>query len=200
MGRPVTHTEDRFLDAAAGLFATGAARAVTMNAVARAVGAPSGSIFHRFPTRGSLLAALWLRTVRRFHQEYLEQLGSGALTVSDAVAATTWVVDWCRANLSAALILHAGVRALEPETWPEEACARWDAMDAEQGRVTKRIVREIARAAGLPDGEVAFVLFDMPLAIVRRPLSSRQQPGPGATKLARNLATRLLAPPTDIEA
>lgn len=194
MGRPATHTEDQFLDAATALFASGGARAVTMNAVARAVGAPSGSIFHRFPTRGSLLAAVWIRTVRRFQQEYADRLGSDPLTARGVVDATAWVVEWCRTNLSAALVLHAGVHAFEPDSWPEAARSLWNAANAEQERTLERLVAEIAGQTTLTPAEIAFVLFDLPLAAVRTSLVSRREPGPEAARLVRALATRLLGP------
>ncbi|GAA3692222.1 TetR/AcrR family transcriptional regulator [Zhihengliuella alba] len=44
---------------------------VKVGAVARRLGAPSGSIYHRFPSRDELLVQLWLRSVRRFHEHYL---------------------------------------------------------------------------------------------------------------------------------
>ena len=45
--------------------------AVTIGDVCRRLGAPSGSIYHRFPSREELLVRLWLRSVRRFHEAYL---------------------------------------------------------------------------------------------------------------------------------
>ncbi len=45
--------------------------AVTIGHVCRRLGAPSGSIYHRFPSREELLVRLWLRSVRRFHEAYL---------------------------------------------------------------------------------------------------------------------------------
>ncbi len=63
-------THDGILDAAAQeVLRRGAA--VTIGDVARRLGAPSGSIYHRFPSREELLVRLWLRSVRRFHETYL---------------------------------------------------------------------------------------------------------------------------------
>ena len=54
MPRPAIFTLDELLDAAAALLAADGPSAVTMSAVARAAGAPSGSMYHRFPTRAAL--------------------------------------------------------------------------------------------------------------------------------------------------
>lgn len=63
-------THDGILDATAEeVLQRGAA--VTIGDVSRRLGAPSGSIYHRFPSREELLVRLWLRSVRRFHEAYL---------------------------------------------------------------------------------------------------------------------------------
>ena len=67
MPRPASFTLDELLDAAAALLAADGPAAVTMSAVARAAGAPSGSMYHRFPTRAALCGELWIRTEERFH-------------------------------------------------------------------------------------------------------------------------------------
>ena len=46
-------------------------REVRIADIARALGAPTGSIYHRFDSREELLVRLWLRSVRRFHVDYL---------------------------------------------------------------------------------------------------------------------------------
>lgn len=193
MGRPPVHSDQDFIDAAAALFASGGARAVTMIAVARSVGAPSGSIYHRFPDRPALLAALWLRTLRRFQAGYREALGPDP-TPEDAVEATAWVVDWCRANLAEALVLQAGSRTFDPENWPAEARAELAAIDAAMRRTIRSTVRAVARHTGRPRDQVAFAVLDLPLAAVRRHLLAGQPPPPKTTKLVRGLAERLILP------
>lgn len=63
-------THDGILDATAQeVLQRGAA--VTIGDVSQRLGAPSGSIYHRFASREELLVRLWLRSVRRFHEAYL---------------------------------------------------------------------------------------------------------------------------------
>lgn len=193
MGRPATHSDQDFIDAAAELFASGGARAVTMMAVARAVGAPSGSIYHRFTDRPALLAALWLRTLRRFQQAYRQVLGPDP-TPADAVEATASVVDWCRANLAEATVLQAGSRTFDREHWPDESLAELTDMDAAMQRTITSTVRTVAALTGRPRDEVAFAVLDLPLAAVRRHLLAGEPPPPKTTKLVRSLAERIMLP------
>ena len=46
----------------------------TIGAIARSVGAPTGSIYHRFASRDVLLATVWLRTAAAFQDAVFERL------------------------------------------------------------------------------------------------------------------------------
>ena len=74
MARPQRHSTDAILDAARELVLDGGARAATMDGVVAASGAPKGSIYHRFSTLEDLLAAMWLRAVRRSQAAFLAAL------------------------------------------------------------------------------------------------------------------------------
>ncbi|WP_433060346.1 TetR/AcrR family transcriptional regulator [Dactylosporangium sp. CS-033363] len=77
MGRPARHDSGSLLDAAVRLVVAGGPKALTMAAVAREAGGPSGSVYHRFAGRPALAAALWLRTVERFQDGFLAALAEG---------------------------------------------------------------------------------------------------------------------------
>lgn len=192
MGRPPTHDHDSLLDAAARLFATGGARSVTMAAVARSTGAPSGSVYHRFPDRLALLAALWLRSSGRFLAQYLRVVGSSP-EPGEAVAAAAWIVDWCRDNLAEAAVLQAGVRTFEPDEWPQATRTELAERTAAQNRSLQAIVGTVAARTGRPPDHVTFALIDLPLAVVRPHLLQGEPPPARATELVRELAGTLLA-------
>ncbi|MEZ0050211.1 AcrR family transcriptional regulator [Mycobacterium sp. MAA66] len=196
MGRPPVHSADDFLGAAARLFAAGGLRALTMNAVAREVGAPSGSVYHRYPDRAALLAALWMRTARRFQSGYLEVLGERP-TADDAVRAAVWTVDWCRTHLPEAVVLQAGVRTFEPEEWSESACTELATMEDISQRRLSGIVRGLAKETGRPPDQITFAMLDLPLAAMRRHLLAGEPPPKRVTVLVRDLAGVILATPTD---
>src|SRR5258705_4453627 len=96
MPRPALFTVDELLDAAAALLAADGPSAVTMSAVARAAGAPSGSMYHRFPTRAALCGELWLRTEERFRAGVSAALATSADPQGRCVAAARFTVPLCR--------------------------------------------------------------------------------------------------------
>lgn len=65
MARPAKFTAEQILDGA--LVAVGRhGTHTTLGQIGEQVGAPSGSLYHRFPTREHLFVSLWLRAVGRF--------------------------------------------------------------------------------------------------------------------------------------
>lgn len=70
MPRPAKFTHDDVLDAAERASAR-RWRETTIADVATELGAPVGSIYHRFASRDDLLGSLWLREIRRFHEGFL---------------------------------------------------------------------------------------------------------------------------------
>lgn len=192
MGRPPTHSVDDFIDAAVRLFAGGGARAVTMTSVAREVGAQSGSVYHRFPDRPSLLAAVWLRTTRRFQREMLSVLADNP-GANGVIAVSAWTVDWCRDNLEQAVVLHAGMRAFSPQEWPEQARKELSEYDAVRERETARIVRTLREQTGRDADEVMLALLDLPIAVVSRYLARGVPPPGSATKLATRIARMIMS-------
>lgn len=193
MGRPATHTVDSFLDAATRLFAEGGARAVTMAAVARETGAPSGSVYHRFTDRAALFAALWLRTVGRFEAGVLEAI-EGVSPAEAPVVAATWAIDWSRENLGEAIVLYAGPQAFSPETWSAESQAALAAHDEERDRNFAALLTKLA-AGGVPRDEIALVMFDLPYAVMGRYLGRGKPPPAKARDLVARVAAKVVAPP-----
>jgi AcrR family transcriptional regulator len=192
MGRPPAHSPDDFVDAAVRLFAAGGARAVTMTSVAREVGVHSGSVYHRFPGRPALLAAMWLRTERRFHQGLLRVVDEhpGA---DGVVRASGWIVDWCRDNAGEAAVLHAGVRAFSPDTWPAAARTELDENIAVRDREVARVARTLRTRTGRDADEVLLALIDLPIAVVSRYLARGTVPPASATRLTRRIAKLIMS-------
>ena len=124
MPRPALFTVDELLDAAAALLAADGPAAVTMSAVARAAGAPSGSMYHRFPTRAALCGELWIRTEERFHAGLTAALATSADPQDRCVAAARFTVQWCRDHPVEAQVLLTGADALGAADWPDELTSR----------------------------------------------------------------------------
>lgn len=177
MPAPARFSADDLLDVALGLFSQGGLEAVTVAAVARAAGAPSGSMYHRFAGRDEMVARLWLRTVQRFQRGYLESLGLPGARVA-ARAAALHVVRWTRVNRVQALLLvrhgagdiiSAGVPAHVRQVAAQQQRLLEDSFAAYRRRLEGDIEPQRLR----------FALIDGPYAAVR-PYLLGQRPIPHA--------------------
>ncbi|MEV5596850.1 helix-turn-helix domain-containing protein [Streptomyces sp. NPDC052496] len=193
MARPPLFDTTLLLDAAVRLAAEAGPAGVTMSAVAAAVGAPSGSVYHRFAGRPALLAEVWLRTVERFQEGYFAALRSAPDPLAAGTAAARHVVAWSRAHPQEAALLLYGARDFGRDGWPAEYTER-----ADRGhRRVRDSVRALARDLGArtpQDAErVSLAVIDVPLSLVRRHLRGGT-PLPGhAEDLAEECAAALLA-------
>lgn len=192
MGRPPQHTTDDFLDAAVRIFAAKGVAGVTMSAVAREVGAPSGSIYHRFPGRPALLAAVWLRTLTGFQRGYLEALDREP-PVDAAIEAATQVVRWCRAHPAEGKLLYEGNRALGVDDWPSDDRDLADEADRRLEAAITKIVRRLRPLTGRSTDELMLALVDLPYAAVRRHLDRGEAPPPRTIDLVTKTTRTLLS-------
>jgi AcrR family transcriptional regulator len=192
MARPVMYDTDELLDAAVRLAAESGPAALSMRAVAAAVGAPSGSMYHRFAGRPALLAEVWLRAVAAFQTGYVDALNT-ADPLTAAVAAARHIVEWSRANPAYTAILSYSPADFGSADWPDEAMARLEATN----RRTLRAVRDLARRLGATNkadvDRVTVVVLDLPYGLVRRHLRSGRIPR-HATALVEHCARAILSP------
>lgn len=188
---PVKFTVEDLIAATVHLIATGGPGAATATAVARAVGAPSGSVYHRFAKRSDLLAAAWLRPLRRFQDEFLPLLVADD-PIAAGVAAARHVVRWSVANREAATLLARYGRS----DFVGDDCS--PAVQAEAQELDERLhdalAGFLARFPAADRDRVLLAVVDAPLALVRRSLPSG---GPHAdtVELAGEAARRLLPTP-----
>ena len=195
MGRPRIHDSAQLLDAAAAIAASEGPAGVSMAGVAKATGTPSGSVYHRFPSRAVLLGELWLRTVLKFQEGFLEALG-GEDPVESCVAAGTHVVTWSREHRDGARIFLRGPREFGAAEWPDDLSLRI-------GGAQQQLDHALATTAGRlpwPAAEslerVMLVCVDVPYSQVRRHLGGdgRTIP-PTAELLIEECARAVLAGP-----
>src|SRR5258708_38828756 len=100
MGRLRLYTSDQILDGARGLVLGEGVAAATIGNIARASGAPAGSIYYRFDSRETLLAELWIRAVERAQRHCLAAV-EAAGEPAEAVGA---------AGLAVLRLVHSGPR------------------------------------------------------------------------------------------
>ncbi|MGV9801381.1 TetR/AcrR family transcriptional regulator [Mycobacterium sp. NPDC003449] len=169
------YSPDDFLDAAASILADGGPDALTLSAVLRATGAPSGSLYYRFPDRPALLGALWRRTVAGYHDATRASFdGTYEHAVAKAVQVARDTVRWCRDNPDAAAVLLAGRRALGSDVWPADLRASVVAENSVREKQTRRLVKSVQAETGLKLDVVLLAVIDLPYAAVRRYVAGRR--------------------------
>ncbi|MFD2081976.1 DNA-binding transcriptional regulator, AcrR family [Actinopolymorpha cephalotaxi] len=191
MGRPPRHDVDGLLDAAATLVADAGPRAVTVAAVARAAGAPSGSVYHRFPGRPALLAALWLRSLERFQAGFLVAVEQDT-PLTAARSAARHIVAWSRANPADATILLYAADDFDAPEWPEEDRERHRRGNRRVARAVGEIGRGLGRTSDRDKELLRMAIVDLPYSVVRRYYRSGQRIPRHAEDLAAECAATLL--------
>ena len=170
MGRPSMYSEHDVLEAASAVFGSGGPSALSIVAVARQLGAPSGSIYHRFASRDQLVGTLWLRAVERFQEGCV-----AALSLDDpreaARAAALFVLTWSRHNLDDArlLLLHHSRDFIEGD-WPPALQAKNVQLRRELDRSIRSLNTRLGAVSKGDQRRVLFAVVDIPYGAVRGPL------------------------------
>ena len=172
MVRVAKFTEAQFIDSAIEVAAQCGVSAVSMSAIAVKAGAPIGSVYHRFDSRGTILALAWLRVKADFRQEVASLWQRG-----DSWDGVAGLLDWCRRKPVYARFLLLGDdaalfdAALAPETLAalESEQAALDACFEQCALALHNNVDADALAPML-----RFILIDGPVAIVKPYLTNNQ--------------------------
>lgn len=124
VGRPARYSAEAILEAAAQLAATHGPTGSTVGAIADSLGAPTGSIYHRFSSKDVLLAELWLQTVEAFQDGFQAAL-SGPEPREAGLEAALHTPRWVRAHpVPARLLLLYSREDFLPNGWPPEVAER----------------------------------------------------------------------------
>lgn len=194
MSRPAKYGEDEILDVSRGLVVESGPAALTMAAVAGSLGAPSGSLYHRFAGRDTLAAAMWLRAVRRFQRGYLAALGNPDPLLA-AMGAAGHVVAWSRANLGdAQLLLLFRSEDLLHGVWP--VSLRDENLRLQHQLETAIGNLQTAFGATTPAWRhrVSYAVTDVPYAAVRPALLAGEPPLESADVLVAETVEHTLKP------
>jgi AcrR family transcriptional regulator len=172
MVRLAKFTEALFIDSAIDVAAQCGVQAVSMAAIAVKAGAPIGSVYHRFDSRGTILARAWLQVKADFRQEV-----ASLWQHSDSWNAVAGLLDWCRRKPVYARFLLLGDDALIFDTGqsPEMLAA----LEAEQAALdacfqgcTLALQNNVDADSVVP--MLRFILIDGPVAIVKPYLTNNQ--------------------------
>jgi len=189
MGRQAKYDKEQFVDAALDIVAKSGPAAATVSAIAGELGAPIGSVYHRFPSRDLLLATLWLRIVESYQQGFLEVLERG-----DGLEAALFGVRWVREHPNEARILLLYRRQeLISGTWPNEVRNRAKKLAGEMDEGVEAFTRKLfGRATRTAVRQVKFVLFDVPFGAVLRDLQVGESPPRIVDELVRDTYVAIL--------
>ncbi len=168
MPRPQLHPTDTMLDATRDLLLEDASRA-TIEAIAHASGAPTGSIYHRFGSRDELVARLWIRAVHRSQASFLVALERDDAREA-ALAAAMSILDFCEEHPADARLLVSFRREDLIRTTPAGRVA--EDLD-ELNRPVERAVVDLAgrlygKRTRMAVDRTVRVVFDLPYGMARR--------------------------------
>jgi AcrR family transcriptional regulator len=161
------------LDTAERLVAEGGPRALTIEALTAATGAPVGSIYHRFSSRAVLAAELWLRAVERFQAGLISELGATDVIHAGENAALH-TLRWSRRNWHAArmLLLYRDIDFIAPDL-PEQWAARAAALnDPLLAALRDYGARRYGSCSAMALRRVGLAIVDLPYGAVHRHLAA----------------------------
>ena len=177
MPRCAKFTEAQILESTTRVAAANGPAATTMAAIAGALRAPTGSIYHRFPSRDVLLGEVWLRAATSFQDGYFDILGRPVARAA-GLAAALYLPQRVRVNLAEAriLLLYRREDFLAPN-WPEELRARAAGLQRQvDGGLQGFSRRLFGRADHKTLRLVTYALLDAPLAAVHRHVAANEIP------------------------
>jgi len=151
-------------------------QAVTVAAVAREAGAPTGSIYHRYRSREQLLAELWMDVVEGFQSGFVARLGA-ASDLEGAVEAARFMVAWTRAHtLEARLLLLHRRQDFVAGEWPAELAVRAAALEPQLGAALRTFaVRVVGRADTDTMARLRYALLDAPFGAIKPYVQGRKR-------------------------
>ncbi|OBJ84731.1 TetR/AcrR family transcriptional regulator [Mycobacterium sp. 1245852.3] len=168
MAPPRKHETDVILDAARTLVLDGGPRAASVAAIAKASGAPAGTLYHRFGNRDGILTAAWLRALRRFQERALAADGETPTdtAVSMAVAAVAFARSLPEDARLLLTIRPGDLLDDEPDAAFRQTLAEMNAPLTQRVAALARELYGNSRARSVD--AVARAVADLPYAVVRR--------------------------------
>lgn len=187
-------SDDILLAALAEIRASGLDGA-SVAAIGRRLGAPSGSIYHRFPSRQHLLGALWVSIATSYREALLAALAPvEPHRLPRSIVDHTF--DWVEANPGPAeLLMRLRTEDFTPGDWPDEIIEQIRAVNAS----LLDAVGGLAARLGTNPLDTILAVIDIPAAAARRSLLINS---PEATAHLRQrtveLVTKTLALPAPV--
>jgi len=179
MARPAKFDDTGILDAAGAIVAARGVGAATVSAIGAAIGAPNGSIYHRFKTRDELLGRLWLQKARVFQDSFVEGLAHSDPYQAGLQGALSLPLTVRQDPAGARIMMLYRREDFVGGGWPPEMkreAARLgrqvrDALDD----ITRRLFGCVTQTAR---STASFAVLHVPLAAVRQHVAANEAPPP----------------------
>lgn len=167
MGRPAQIDEKGLIEAATLVAARLGPAATSIAAISKAAGIPTGSIYHRLPSRDALLAEIWLSAAARFQTLALETF-EAARSLEEAAEAALVTPRFARSDHAAAVVLNSHrreefIRAEAPEEYRIRAAKLAAALRDGIAATAARLLPDDVKAKE----KIAVALIGIPLGAVR---------------------------------
>lgn len=174
-----SHSNEDILSAVRDLLLEHGSRGATTAAISERSGAPTGSLYHRFGSRATMVAELWIRTIQRFHAELFGATDLAEPGIERAMAGVRAIVDFCSSNpADARLMLVASRQELEDDpSLPADLAESLRTLNDPVEVLVKQLARELygrVSRAGLD--RVSIGVIGLPYTAVRRCLLQDRDP------------------------
>jgi AcrR family transcriptional regulator len=191
MGRLRLYTSDQILDGARGLVLGEGIAAATISNIARASGAPPGSIYYRFDSRETLLAELWIRAVERAQRHCIAAVEAAGEPTEAVVAGGLSIFDFVLSEPADAQLLVSMRRTdLIRSPLPPPLVERLRALNRPLEHLIGRLAGQLFGQSSAQARElITLAVFDLPYGSVRRHLLAGAAP-PAAHRSYIELAIR----------
>ena len=165
------HARDAILDAARALVLERGVQNATVSAISAKSGAPVGSLYHQFGSRDDLVAALWVRAVRRSQAAFLAA-ASHPNAERAAVEAALSIYDFVCAHRDDARLLVSFRREdlLHDSRSPRLVRALGDLNHPLAEAVSDLARRFFGRATRDAVEQMTLAVIDLPFGAIRRHL------------------------------
>jgi AcrR family transcriptional regulator len=177
MGRPPRFAREQIVEAAKQLVAEGGARAATVSAIARRVGAPTGSFYHRYESRELLLAEIWFGVIEAFQAGLIDALG-GENTRDAGLRAALHSVEWVRAHpLESRLLLLHRKEDFVAGKWPAALRRRAKSVNDEaNAAIADYTRRHFGRCTAANLRRAKLAIIDIPYGALKRHVEAEETP------------------------
>ena len=180
MAPPRKHETDVILDATRALVLAHGPRAASVAAIAKASGAPAGTLYHRFGNRDGVVTAAWLRALERFQSRALAAAADTPIdtALETATAMAVAAIGFARELPDDARLLLT-IRPNDLRDGQPDAAFR-QTLAAMNAPLIERVRELAAQLYGSSDPRaldaVNRAVADLPYAVVRR--HAREDPMP----------------------